>query len=80
MEESVGKVTMKTQKKILCLTIILLSFLSLSACIRIYRPDLRQGNYVTQKKIDQLTVGMSKETVQQIMGSPALIPVLNLPM
>ena len=51
---------------------------SQAACLKIYRQELRQGNYVTQAKIDKLQIGMSKDQVQQIMGSPALIPAVDL--
>lgn len=51
---------------------------SQAACFRIYRPELRQGNYITQAKIDRLRVGLSKVEVQDIMGSPALVPAVDL--
>jgi outer membrane protein assembly factor BamE len=39
-----------------------------SGCV--YSPNIKQGNYVTQKKIDQLKVGMSREQVQFLFGTP----------
>jgi outer membrane protein assembly factor BamE len=63
---------------IVYVTFIVLFVLSQSACLRIYRQDLRQGNYVTQKKIDKLKVGLNKDEVQRIMGSPALVPVIDI--
>ncbi|OCG08902.1 hypothetical protein A9G13_02245 [Gilliamella sp. wkB178] len=38
----------------------------------VYRPDINQGNYVTQEAIDTLQVGQNKEQVVFIMGSPML--------
>ncbi|OTQ58088.1 outer membrane protein assembly factor BamE [Gilliamella sp. A7] len=38
----------------------------------VYRPDINQGNYVTQDAIELLQVGQSKEQVVFIMGSPML--------
>ncbi|OCG26372.1 hypothetical protein A9G11_00635 [Gilliamella sp. wkB108] len=38
----------------------------------VYRPDINQGNYVTQEAIDMLQVGQSKDQVVFIMGSPML--------
>ncbi|MGN1394397.1 MAG: outer membrane protein assembly factor BamE [Succinivibrionaceae bacterium] len=37
-----------------------------------YRPDLHQGNFVEQKAINQLRVGMTIEQVKFIMGTPML--------
>ena len=44
----------------------------------LYRPDLRQGNFITQADLNRLKPEMTKYQVQEIMGSPALSPVLNL--
>ncbi|NUF26812.1 Beta-barrel assembly machine subunit BamE [Gilliamella bombicola] len=43
----------------------------------IYRPDINQGNYVTQDALDLLKVGQSKEQVVFIMGSPMLTSVFG---
>lgn len=43
----------------------------------VYRPDINQGNYVTQDAIDQLQVGQTKEQVVFIMGTPMLTSVLG---
>ncbi|WP_085247855.1 outer membrane protein assembly factor BamE [Gilliamella mensalis] len=43
----------------------------------VYRPDINQGNYVTQDALDLLKVGQSKEQVVFIMGSPMLTSVLG---
>lgn len=65
--------------KIIIYVVCLVSFgLLSSACISIYCQDVRQGNYVTQRKIDKLTVGLTKEEVEKIMGAPALVPVLDV--
>lgn len=37
-----------------------------------YRPDVQQGNWVTTSKINQLEVGMSREQVRYILGTPTL--------
>lgn len=44
---------------------------SLAACA--YKPDIQQGNMVTQDKLDQLKIGMEKRQVRYIMGSAMLI-------
>lgn len=38
----------------------------------VYRPDINQGNYVTQESIDLLKVGQNREQVLFIMGTPML--------
>lgn len=45
--------------------------MSLAACA--YKPDIQQGNMVTQDKLAQLKVGMGKRQVRYIMGSPMLV-------
>ncbi len=48
--------------------------LSLSACSSwVYRIDIPQGNYLEQKSIDKIQVGMTKEQVKFVLGSPVLI-------
>lgn len=44
--------------------------LTLTACA--YKPDIQQGNMVTQDKLAQLKIGMDKRQVLFIMGSPML--------
>lgn len=55
---------------------VLLLSLGVSACSTVkkvvYRIDVPQGNYLEQDKIDQLKVGMNKEQVQYLLGSPML--------
>ncbi len=48
--------------------------LSLSACSSwVYRIDIPQGNYLEQKSIDKIQVGMTKEQVKFVLGNPVLI-------
>jgi outer membrane protein assembly factor BamE len=37
-----------------------------------YRPDVQQGNVVTQEMVDQLREGMSREQVRFLLGTPML--------
>ncbi|MDN3651750.1 outer membrane protein assembly factor BamE [Thalassotalea ponticola] len=41
-----------------------------SACA--YRIDIPQGNYIEQKQIDKLQVGMTKEQVKFVLGNPVV--------
>ena len=40
----------------------------LGACV--YRPDIQQGNLLTFKDIDQVTVGMTRSQVRFLLGTP----------
>lgn len=62
--------------KITMLICILLT--TLPGCLKVYKKDIRQGNHVTQEMLAQLRPNMTKLQVQNIMGTPALIPVFNL--
>jgi outer membrane protein assembly factor BamE len=55
-------------------TSIIAIALSLSACSSwVYRIDIPQGNYLEQKNIDKIQVGMTKEQVKFVLGSPVMI-------
>ncbi|MGB0938322.1 MAG: outer membrane protein assembly factor BamE [Colwellia sp.] len=48
--------------------------LFISACSSwVYRIDIPQGNYLEQKNIDKIQVGMTKEQVKFILGSPVVL-------
>jgi len=51
-------------------------FLALTGC-SLYRPDLSQGNLITQDKLAELQPNLTKHQVQQIIGSTALSPVFE---
>lgn len=56
--------------------LIIVSTMILTGCSYtdrlVYRPDINQGNYITQEAIELLKVGQTKEQVAFIMGSPML--------
>jgi outer membrane protein assembly factor BamE len=64
---------------------LIASITLLSACspdtvvhiVKPYRIDVRQGNYVTQEMLSQLSPGMTQEQVRFIMGSPLLVDVFH---
>lgn len=62
--------------KMKSLLAVLLFTLSITACSTVkkivYRIDVPQGNYLEQENIDQLKVGMNKEQVHYILGTPIL--------
>lgn len=48
----------------------ILLLLPLAACELVYKLPTRQGNAIEQKDLDKLQVGMSREQVRFIMGTP----------
>lgn len=59
-------------------SLFLVLALSLSACSSwVYRIDIPQGNYLEKKDIDKLQVGMTKEQVKYILGSPVVVDSFN---
>lgn len=62
-------------KKILNISIILLIAASIAGCSSlrfpgVYRLQIHQGNYLEQKNIDKLKVGMTRNQVRYVMGTP----------
>ncbi len=43
-----------------------------SGLLQPYRTGLPQGNYVTQEQVDAIKVGMSRDQVRFVLGSPLL--------
>ncbi len=56
------------QIKSLLLAALSATLLLSSGCV--YRIDMPQGNFIEQKQIDRLRVGMSRAQVAYVMGSP----------
>jgi outer membrane protein assembly factor BamE len=42
-----------------------------------YRPDIQQGNFVSQEMLNQLKVGQTRDQVRFILGSPLLTDVFH---
>ena len=53
----------------------LASIVTLSACV--YRQDILQGNRISDEKIEQLAVGMTKTQVEFLLGAPAIIDLYH---
>ena len=58
-------------------SLLLLFFLASCSLLTEYHVPVRQGNYVTQNKIDQLSPGMNRSQVQAILGSPLVMDVFH---
>ena len=61
-------------KKTFCLT--LLAALLTGGC-SIHRIDIQQGNIITPEMVQTLKVGMTKEQVQFVVGTPLIIDAFN---
>ncbi|MBY0578315.1 MAG: outer membrane protein assembly factor BamE [Burkholderiales bacterium] len=55
------------------LTLLLASCSSLGE----YKVPIRQGNYVTQEKVDQLSPGMTRSQVLSILGTPLIMDAFH---
>ena len=42
-----------------------------------YKPEIQQGNYVSQEMIAQLKPGMTREQVRFVLGTPLLTPIFH---
>lgn len=47
------------------------------AFIQPYRPDVQQGNVVTQEMVEQLREGMTRDQVRFLLGTPLLTSVFH---
>ncbi len=67
--------------KKLQLTLLLLVAMLMVGCSGIipdaYRIDIPQGNLITQEKVEAVEIGMSRQQVQHILGSPLLADTFN---
>ncbi|MCZ7600479.1 MAG: outer membrane protein assembly factor BamE [Gammaproteobacteria bacterium] len=50
--------------------VCLLALLLASGCIRVYRIDVQQGNDLTPKQVEALEVGMNRQQVRALLGTP----------
>ena len=42
-----------------------------------YKPDIQQGNYLSQETIAQVKPGMSREQVRFLLGTPLITPIFH---
>ena len=68
----------KNNNLMLRTTLLLVLAIGLSACSSwVYRIDIPQGNFLESKDIEKLQVGMTKEQVKFVLGTPVLIDSFN---
>lgn len=54
-------------------TIAFVASVLASACIGSYKPEIQQGNVITQDMIDKLKAGMTKSQVRFVLGTPLIV-------
>ncbi|WP_096086172.1 outer membrane protein assembly factor BamE [Agaribacterium haliotis] len=69
-------------KKRLSLALLSLAVLSSSACSNlkfpwVYQVKIMQGNFIEQDMVDQLELGMSKNQVRYVLGTPLVEDSFN---
>jgi outer membrane protein assembly factor BamE len=42
-----------------------------------YRMDIQQGNYISQEMVSQLKIGMTKEQVRYVLGTPLVADIFH---
>jgi outer membrane protein assembly factor BamE len=42
-----------------------------------YKPEIQQGNYVSQELVSQVKPGMSREQVRFLLGTPLLVDIFH---
>lgn len=52
--------------------IIFIAILGLLTACSIHKIDVQQGNVITQEMMEKLTIGMSKDQVQRLLGTPLI--------
>ena len=62
--------------------LILAAPIALAACsppqiIKPYRMEIQQGNYISQEMVSQLKLGMSKEQVRFVLGTPLVTDIFH---
>ncbi|HLQ27038.1 MAG TPA: outer membrane protein assembly factor BamE [Acidiferrobacterales bacterium] len=53
-------------------SILVLTALLLSGCISIYKTDINQGNILTPQLVENLKLGMNKQQVRFLLGTPSI--------
>jgi outer membrane protein assembly factor BamE len=54
------------------IAVYLLAAMLLASCISVYKTDVQQGNLVTQEMVEKLKVGMNRNQVRFVLGTPLL--------
>ena len=61
-----------SRRPLLLALLVLTAALTVSGCGIIYKQPIYQGNLIEKSAADQLQVGMSKQDVQSLLGTPSI--------
>lgn len=64
----------------LLIVVFCITILGFSACTKIvpyYKPEIQQGNQITQAQVGKLRHGMTQQDVIKILGNPVVQPGFN---
>ena len=61
-----------TKLKLITLTLLLLLAGCSGRLFTVHKIDVQQGNAIDPKKVEQLKIGMNKEQVEFLMGTPLI--------
>lgn len=65
----------RIKKSIVLATLLLATALGSSGCV--YRLNVQQGNLVDQAKVDQVEIGMTRNQVRFLLGTPLVDDAFN---
>tara|TARA_R110002095_G_scaffold198085_1_gene177478 strand:+ start:2693 stop:3079 length:387 start_codon:yes stop_codon:yes gene_type:complete len=68
------------QRIIISVTILLSALTTISACTYfpgVHKIDIQQGNRITQEMMDKLKLGMNRNQVKYILGTPMIADTFN---
>ncbi|TDJ30011.1 MAG: outer membrane protein assembly factor BamE [Gammaproteobacteria bacterium] len=68
---SVETIEHMTLRPLITAFVIGMAIIALSGCL--YRMEIRQGNHIEASTLQQLEIGMSKNQVQFLLGTPAIV-------
>lgn|GEM_PF-681388 len=66
-----------TRSKLVWLTLAVLLMSGCVSHLRPYKMDIRQGNYISPEMREKLKLGMSKQQVRFVMGTPLLVDAFH---
>jgi outer membrane protein assembly factor BamE len=68
--DATGDLTLNVMRKIILLGLIFSTLAFASGCV--YRATISQGNLIEQKDLDQVEVGMTRNQVRFLLGTPMI--------
>src|SRR5881394_1159632 len=54
------------------IVVALLPLILASGCVSSYKPEIQQGNVITQEMVEKLKPGMTKSQVRFVLGTPLI--------